>query len=352
MRQPIPALALFTVLALVDRAHADPAEVASVEITSTPTGDPQLAVTLIDAPHVPGGALTLRETSALASTALPATSVRTYAEGHEPLALAIVYNGQEIWLGNDTFEDDEQIRFIGVMPGLRAALDQIGLQRFPAGSQAALVAYANGASIRMPLTPITGLRGANLGTQLEYRNAIGTDLVSGIEVGIHQLEMSSAPIKALIVIGDGNDTNNEAAKPALADLKRRAARDRIQTFAVIYKGQLSDDGQVIGAMIPATRTAASFEGIASAIDNFLNRITDRTYATFSGENLTWDGREHSLTISAAGEDLDPAFVAMPARIRPTPWYRTDWWMQLGAGFGLVLFLAFGMRATFRWRDPV
>jgi len=352
MRKLIPALALFTVTALVERAHAQAAEVGAAEVVTSPTGAPTIEVTLLGGPRLPAHALRLREASAGASTGTRATTVRSYADGNEPLALAIVYNGQEVWLGNETFEADDGARFIGALPGVRAAIDEIAAQRYPAGSQVALVAYATGAAIRLPLSPIASLHGSVLGTQLDYRNQIGTDLVTGIEQGIRQLEMSRTPIKALIVIGDGNDTNNEAAKPALAELKKHAAREGIQTFGIIYKGVLSDEGQVLTAMISRTQTVASFEGITSAIDSILGRLTDRAYATFPGDALAWDGREHALTVSTGGEDLEPTFVALPYIAQPTPWYRTGWFLQLLAGFGAVALLAVGMRATFRWRDPV
>jgi hypothetical protein len=69
----------------------------------------------------------------------------------------------------------------------------------------------------------------------------------------------------LIVICDGNDTNNDAAKSQLEALKKQAAQDDVQTFAIIYKSKLSAEENVLGTMIPDTKQIGDAKEIDAAI---------------------------------------------------------------------------------------
>ena len=349
MRQFIPIAAVLTLAA--GSAGADNG--TSVIGTSVVSTTSQIEVTLANAGEVHASMLTLRDSTTARSAAVRATSVRTFADGDEPVAIAFVYNGQEIYIGNDDLVPEEDpSRYIGVIRGLSEAIQHVAARRFPHGSQAALISYADRATVRLPMSSIAHLRDNPIGRQKDYYGTFGTDLVSGIDTGLRELELSHAAVKLLVVIGDGNDTNNEAARGELADLKRRAARDKIETFALIYKGVLSEPGRVISTMIPTTRTVASFEHMAGTLDAFLAGITDRSYVTFSGESLAWDGREHALTIGVGGEDLDAEYVELPLHARASPWFRSAWWQQLGAGLGAVLLLALALRLRFGWKNPV
>ncbi len=345
MRQFIPALVLVTSIAGTARA-----EVIGTDVDAKTS---QITVTLAGLGGLRASALTMRESTEPRAAAVPAAHVSTFADSNEPIAIAIVYNGQEVYMGNDSIvPEDDPSHYIGALNGIRGLVDSVAAMPLPCLSQAALISYADGVTVPLKLGSIHNLSSAALGTQKDYYTKIGTDLVAGVDAGLRQLEGAHAAIRVLVVIGDGNDTNNDEAKAQLLDLKRRAARDNIQTFAIIYKGELSDPGQVISTMIPTTRTVSSFEHMTTTLDTYLERITDRTYVTFSGESLAWDGREHGLTISVAGQDLDPEFVALPRHAHARHWYRSHWWQQLGAGFGAVLLLALGMRLTFRWRHAI
>lgn len=352
MRQLIPALALFTVATLAAHARADASpEVLAVDVGGVPAGRPQLAVTVAGAR--PGAVFTLRDAASPPGTAVQPLVARSWAEGDDAIAIAIVYNGQEVYIGNEriTTEDDPS-RYIGVYAGLRHALDELGARRVPAGSEVSLISYAQGAMHPVPTRPLWQLSGDAIGSERDYYGRFGTDLIAGIDDGIRTLEAARTPLRALIVIGDGNDTNNEAAKQALVELKRRAARDGISTFAVIYKGMLSDPGQVITAMIPGAHTINTMDDVGAAIDGFLSRITDRVYLRFAPEELGWDGHAHAFVLRADNADVDTVMAEVPYRGSATPWYRTGYVLQLLAGFAAMLVVAAAMRLTFRWRDPV
>ena len=305
----------------------------------------QLEATIKDGPNVRASDITIADLYAKPAMApVRASVVRAYADGDEPVAVAFVISGEEIWTGNDTFETDDAALYFGALKGVESGIDMMALpQVVPHGSEATIVTYATGAQIAMPLGPIARLTGAALGSQLQYKNKIGDDLVSGITVGLHELERSSLPRKALIVIGDGNDTNNEAAKAQLAELKRQARTVGIDLFAIVYKSPVSDPETVITAMIPAARTVNSFDGRAAELASISSRITNRYYVTFPGDDMLWDGAEHDLVVRLAGTEVDAVTLTLPGSPARPAWWRifmTGWFLQLGAGIllagGIVL----------------
>jgi hypothetical protein len=86
---------------------------------------------------------------------------------------------------------------------------------------------------------------------------MGSDLVNGIELAMVELDKTSASKKVIIIIGDGNDTNNDAAKTELAKLKTDLAADQITPYAIIYKTDLSDAANVVKILVPDAVTINS-----------------------------------------------------------------------------------------------
>src|ERR1044071_7817300 len=106
------------------------------------------------------------------------------------------------------------------------------------------------------------------------------------------------------------------AKGQMVALKARATSEAIQTFAIIYKGGMSGDGNVISAMIPATQTVNSAENIATAIQSILSRMNDRQSLPFPGFDtklglgLPWDGKPHNLILKYDKDDADPVQLSL------------------------------------------
>jgi hypothetical protein len=183
----------------------------------------------------------------------------------EPYALALVYSGWEIWIGNDTqLPADDPSRFSGALKAIEAALDQADLSHTaPAGSQGLAVVYDDKVTVRVPLGPIAGLTGTALGTQKDYYNHKGLELVRGITAAVDQLEKAPAHKKHLIVVSDGNDTNNQEAGEALKALKQRAATLGIDVSSVIFKSGMSGAGNVMAKLTDHSTTSVS-EGALTA----------------------------------------------------------------------------------------
>jgi len=279
---------------------------------------PQIEATVIGAPNLPLDKFSVREDGAKQPVELKPISKRDYTQGTEKLAIAIVMNGWEIWIGNDdVLPEGDPSRFPGVLKSLEAALDKVQFKDAgPAGSVGTVITYADSAVVRIPMGPLDRITGSQLGTQKDYFGTQGVELVKGVDLGLTELHKIQASRKVMIVICDGLDKNMEAAKGQMVGLKARAAADGIQTFAIIYKGGMSGDGNVISAMIPQTQTVNSAENIVTAIQGILARMADRQYLTFPGFDpklglgLPWDGKVHNLILKYDKDDADPVQLTL------------------------------------------
>jgi hypothetical protein len=279
---------------------------------------PQIEATVIGAPNLPNEKFTLREEGAKQPVEIKPTSKREYNQGTEKLAIAIVMNGWEIWIGNDdVLPEGDPSRFPGVLKSFEAALDKVQFKDAgPAGSVGTVITYADNAVVRIPMGPLDRITGSALGTQKDYYGTQGVELVKGVDLALTELHKVQASRKVLIVVCDGLDKNMDAAKGQLTGLKTRASGDQIQTFAIIYKGGMSGDGNVISTMIPSTQTVNSADNIATAIAGILSRMADRQYLTFPGFDpkvglgLTWDGKQHNLILKVDKDDTDPVQLTL------------------------------------------
>jgi hypothetical protein len=249
--------------------------------------------------------------------------VTPYAAGDQPIALAVAVLGQEVWMGNDDLtKADDPARYPGVLKALAKALDASKLAAVgPKGSQAAIISYGTGAAVRLPLGDLAKLRGAALGSQQTYAHAIGEDLVAGVTLAIAELSKATTARRAIIVIGDGNDTNNDAAKAQLLALKKQALSQGTELFAIVYRSAVSPEGEIV-SRFARTTTVASTANLAAALTAIAIRLGQRYYVTFPAvdaathQALPWDGKPHDLTIVAAGVKLPSAGVTLMPLARP------------------------------------
>lgn len=280
---------------------------------------PQIEATVIGAPNQPLDKFSLREDGAKQPIELKPTQKRDFTQGTEKLAIAIVMNGWEIWIGNDDMlPEGDPSRFPGVLKSLEAALDKVQFKDAgPPGSLGTVITYADSATVRIPMGPLDKITGSQLGTQKDYFGTQGVELVKGVDLGLSELHKVQVSRKVLIVICDGLDKNMEAAKGQMVALKARAASEGIQTFAIIYKGAMSGDGNVISAMIPGAQTVNSADNVATAIQGILARMNDRQYLTFPGYDpklnlgLSWDGKPHNLILKYDKDaEADPVTLTL------------------------------------------
>ena len=308
------------------------------QVRTPPTGSHTLEATIEHGPHLATRSISVRADDDPGAPVIAATRVRSFAAGDEPIAIALVLNTQEIYVGNDDFETDPNALYPGVLRVLEPGLDALQLGTLtPAGSQITVIGYATDAKVIVPMTSLQTFKAAQIGPDHDYRGQIGNDMIDGIHLGLDELARSDAPHKLLIVIGDGNDTNDEAAKVELAQVARQVHTDRVDVLSVIYKSPVSSDSEVIRTAFPDAVTVNNRDAIAIALGTHLHRFTDRSYVTFADDRLPWDGREHSFVLRLGDYDVEPALVRMPEfRPRHTDpaWWRGTWG-QLVIGLVLV-----------------
>ncbi|HEY5927193.1 MAG TPA: FHA domain-containing protein [Kofleriaceae bacterium] len=311
---------------------------------------PQIEATIVSGPNVPAEKLTLSTSHKNQKITMKAEKTRPYAEGTETLAVALVIMGQEIWIGNDDYEQDENAKYAGVIKNLSQAVDKLQLANAgPTGSKGMVVSYSTGAEIKVAMGDLKLITGAALGSQKDYHGKIGTDMVSGIKVAISELTKAGTARKALIVVGDGNDTNNETAKSVLADLKKQTKDQNIQVFAIIYKSPVSSEGNVITTLVPTAKPVNSIDGISSELGSILARLSDRYYVTFMGydpatkQGLPWDGKEHDLVVKIDQQELEAVGLVLAPVWNPPKTGGVPWLVIILVVVGLLLLIIIGVK---------
>ena len=310
---------------------------------------PQIEVTVVGGPKVPLDKFSISTTNKNQKVTIKAEKLREYSEGKETIAIALVICGQMVWVGNDDYEQDETAKYQGVLKNLEQAIDKLQLGTAgPPGSKGVVISYSTGADIKVPMGELKNITGGALGNQKDYAGKLGNDMVQGITTGIAELSRVSTARKALIVVGDGNDTNNETAKISLGELKKQAAKQGISLFGIIYRSTVSSDGAVITTMIPGARPVNSIDGIQSELNSIIARMGERYYLTFPGwdpkidNGLPWDGKDHELTVKIDQTELE-AFTLTLAPVWNPSKAGFPWLILVGVVAGALFLIIVGVK---------
>ncbi len=183
-----------------------------------------------------------------------------------PAAVVVALNGQEIFVGNDQYEPDDNARYRGASRALQYAFaNHPPARALPDGSLGALIAYSTGTEVVLPMGDIARIDASAFSDQRRYRGKIGTDLVLGARHGLDLLVKVDARRRILLIIGDGNDTNNETAKPELERMRREADDLGIKTVTIDYGGlPISGPLDFDGPLGPVHMTSG-YDGLAALL---------------------------------------------------------------------------------------
>ena len=314
--------------------------------TATAGDAPMIEATVVGGANLPQDKFLLTEPGAKPPVIIKASSLRPFSAGGEAIAIAIVINGQEVWIGNDDIEpEDSPSRYLGILKNLKTALQEVPFATAgPGGSKGILISYADKPEVKVAMGPLGSITAEALGTQKDYYKKIGTAMVEGISLALAELKNVTASRKALIVVCDGNDSNPDSAAAALANLKKEAQQQNIQTFAIIYKGQLSDPANLITKMITQTQTVTNAEGIAAAIKGILLRLADRYYLTFPGydkktkQGFKWDEKSHDLVLKIDKDETEAVSLQLSPKWSPPSHSSFPWWIVIVGVVGLLLLI--------------
>jgi hypothetical protein len=283
----------------------------------------------------PADKWSLSQVDAKVPVTIPAIRLRKYTEGNDTIAVVLVLEGHAQFIGNETYVDNEDDLLKGVLPKLIPMVNELPAIG-PPGSLGAIVIYKGGAEVKLPMGPLANLTGDRLGVQKDYEGQITRDLVTGVNAGLTELRKVTTSRKVMIVVGDGVDTNPEVAKTALAAARKQCESDRIELYALAYDAGIGGDFlTAIKSLVPNVDVVQSIEGISSQMKAIVDRINDRYYLTFPGNDpklkvrFDWDGKEHEMQLKLDSEvfpkESEPINLALvpvwqpPAAAKGFPW---------------------------------
>jgi len=315
---------------------------------------PSIEATIVNGPKVPLEKFTISAVGPdKQRVTIKASKLREYTEGKETIAIALVINGQELWVGNEEVEQDPSAAYPGALKNLEGAIDKMGLANAgPPGSKGVIISYSNGAEVKgTGVVDLKNMTGAALGGEKDYYKHLGTDMVQGIQLAYAKLKEITSSRKAMIVVGDGTDTDADKAKSALADLKKKLKAENIQAFGIIYKPreELNERPQVITTLIPGVKTVNSMDGIAAALAEIVESMKNRYYLTFPGydENLgvglPWDTKDHDLTIKIDQTELEAVTMPLAPKWDPPSHGGFPWLVVILVLVGLILLIIIGAK---------
>lgn len=307
------------------------------------------------------------------------TAVVPYHESDEPLALVVLVEGHELYMGNDSYAAsacpadaicEEVSRTAGAHAALALALGGPDDRRIPTtmakagppGSQGALLVYGDGVDVRHPMRPLAELTGDKLGAQERQRGVSDRDLFAGLRAA-HALLAATQARRVLIVISDGVDPS--VSPDEIRAVRNLLLRDRIDLYILSLRSSADHVGDPMDvrergfdnlrALGTLPLRALDGRDLAGRLADVVTAINSRFWLHFPGQavdavtgaraGFTWDGREHELALRVDDEELEPRTVLMTPRFGRAPsarWWR--WWLVMSAA-GVVIAAA----ALLLWR---
>ncbi len=309
---------------------------------------PMVEATVVNGPGADVAKLTLVQTDAkgpdgktlpVALKALPG-GLKSYTQGTETIAIVVLVEGHGMYMGSEDAPDS------GVFKQLGAAVDAVK-DAGPPGSQGELIVYANQPVVKVPMGDLKALGGGGLGSLKDYQAITTRELIGGVNQAFADLKNAHTSRRCLIIVGDGMDTNPDAAKTQLADLKKQFDKEKIELYGVYYQTEeLEGDMSVVKVLVPTVKTANAKDNIASGVAAIVASLSNRYYVTFPGYDVTnkvgftWDKQPHTFTLKIGDDENDAGQLTMlPEWHAPTAKKGLPWLLIiLGTIVGAILLL--------------
>lgn len=180
----------------------------------------------------------------------------------ESVSVVLLVSGAESWIGNDDYEPEidpadpsglnpNPGRSPGSLKPLAHAIDtsKLASLRFP--GEAELVIYTDWPRVLVADRSIRDLRGSDLGYQRQYDDSNGVALVRGVELALDRLAESGASRRAVVIIGDGTNTDM-AARNEVRAARAAARREGVDLYSIVHKGPHSADGDLTIELVPSS----------------------------------------------------------------------------------------------------
>ncbi len=198
--------------------------------------------------------------------------------GGAPVDLVFVMSGWELWIGNDQLAQlapGDPTRFAGALERVQAATRAANLaQRLPGGSRVTVITYDDDAHVIVAGVRAETFTATAFGSQSAYFRKLGNNLVAGVEAGLATLrETDSAFRDVLVVLGDGNSYDDEAAKTALMEDRKQGLRDGVEVVAITYSTPMSSEVVAIRSFTPSVMVSSDAVDFQAKLERALQQLT-------------------------------------------------------------------------------
>ncbi len=362
--RPLPARRLVSALLLaliVGASGAASAQDLVVDIEAEPSAEPTVtedgkpgpipapsfrAVVIGAIPGLAEKDFVLRQDDVDPPVELEADKVETYIDSDDRMALVVLVQGDERWMGNETYRDEEDLeRLEGAFTGAGPALDAFA-NAGPAGSKAALLIYTRGkAEAKQSMGPAEQLGAASLGSQKDYERNIGIPLLVGLDESMNLFDNHADYRKILVVIGDGTGQEEDISaglKDRISKLKQRG----VEVFTIHYESIVS--GSPVGQNnmrqlgYTGAKHATSRDNMGAFAKQFAEQIGARYYASFPGCDpkqtttcFSHDGQQHAFMVVAGEAESEIIDVPTILWQKPVVEESSLWWLWLLIAIGVI-----------------
>jgi hypothetical protein len=267
--------------------------------------------------------------------ALKAESVKKYIESNDPLAMVVLIQGTETWMGNDSYKESAEDQVPGAFKAVQGALDALS-KAGPSGSVGAVLTYSNTVETRQALADLAQITGDKLVGQQAYEKQHNRGFYAGLTQAKALLETAPQSRKVLVVIGSGID---DGGTNVAADLDK-LSRDLPKAFE-IYTLYLDvgglDDGQGSSMMKKLGKSgdaqqASTFDDLTARAGGIVGLIGARYYVTFPGwdpktkVSFSHDGKEHDFIVQVGEEETESKTLVTMTWKPPQPSSSSLWWL--------------------------
>lgn len=287
-----------------------------------------------------------------AEISVPAEKVITFPQSNDKLALVVLIQGDEVWMGNETYvAEDDPDQLQGAFTALPDAVDALS-KGGPAGSTGALLIYAGGSvNVKYETGDIGGLSGA-LGTQQDYKDA-GVPFIVGVDEAYKKLTEAKGR-RVLVVFGDGTGQAEDLSGPLDERIKKLEALG-VETYTVYFAATPTDNPVPKNNMkrlgFSGFYEAPQRDNFKSKAEDIVARLSARYYVDFPAAPLaTPDKATRSLTVFVSEEEIETKESMATVELKKPEEGGSLWWLWLIIAL-LVIVLIIVIIAKMKGREP-
>ncbi|HUH01754.1 MAG TPA: FHA domain-containing protein [Kofleriaceae bacterium] len=280
-------------------------------------------------PGLPADKFELKDIDADPPVSVPASALLSFPDSDDKMALVVLIQGDELWMGNETYVTDDEDILQGAFAGLAEALESLA-KMGPVGSTGSLLVYAGGSvTVKYPMGDVTGLSSA-LGTQRDYKEA-GVPLIVGVDEAYKALTEASGR-RVLVIFGDGTGEREDISKE-LAERVDKLKKLGVETFSIYFTTTPTDNTAPKKNMrdlgYSGEYEAAQRDNFKSKAEDIGARISARYYLDFPADAFaTKDKSPRELAVAVGDDEAEWDKPLATLALPKPPEESSLWWLWL------------------------